>query len=419
MHVAIVGGGLAGFSCAQEVRRGDPQARITIVDPQGAPYDRPPLSKEYLTGEMPRDKVFFHDEQWFAEQRIALVTDAVTRLDLAGLTVELDGGESLTVDRVVLATGGRARQLPIRGGDLAGLLSLRTLDDADRLRAALVPGRRLAIVGAGLVGAEVASTAVASGVEVTLVDPVETPLLAAAGALVAGRLHAMHAAHGVRVIRAAIERIEALPPTSPSLDPTSPSLDPRSPSLSRGYRLRLSDGSTLAADDVLLAVGLVPDDGLAREAGLECEDAILVDQAQRTSHPHVLAVGDVTRRRAEGTSGIRHEHWEAAMRSGHTAAAALLGTDLPNHGASWWWSDRYGVHAEGLGDLDVGISVVRELGDGAVVDFRLADEGRLLGAAAIDAPRVIRAARRLMDAGIPVTAEDLADPSVDLRKLGR
>lgn len=412
MHVAIVGGGLAGFSCAQEVRRGDPQARITIVDPQGAPYDRPPLSKEYLTGEMPRDKVFFHDEQWFAEQRIALVTDAVTRLDLAGLTVELDGGESLTADRVVLATGGRARQLPIRGGDLAGLLSLRTLDDADRLRAALVPGRRLAIVGAGLVGAEVASTAVASGVEVTLVDPVETPLLAAAGALVAGRLHAMHAAHGVRVIRAAIERIEALPPTSPRLDP-------RSPSLSRGYRLRLSDGSTLAADDVLLAVGLVPDDGLAREAGLECEDGILVDQAQRTSHPHVLAVGDVTRRRAGGTPGIRHEHWEAAMRSGQTAAAALLGTDLPNHGASWWWSDRYGVHAEGLGDLGVGISVVRELGDGAVVDFRLADEGRLLGAAAIDAPRVIRAARRLMDAGIPVTAEDLADPSVDLRKLGR
>lgn len=107
------------------------------------------------------------------------------------------------------------------------------------------------------------------------------------------------------------------------------------------------------------------------------------------------------------------------MRSGQTAAAALLGTDLPNHGASWWWSDRYGVHAEGLGDLGVGISVVRELGDGAVVDFRLADEGRLLGAAAIDAPRVIRAARRLMDAGIPVTAEDLADPSVDLRKLGR
>ncbi|MEL4503348.1 FAD-dependent oxidoreductase [Luteococcus sp. H138] len=412
-HVVIVGGGLAGFTTAQEVRRLDAEARISVVDPLGLPHDRPPLSKEYLTGEMPQEKLPFHPEPWFEEQRIDLHTDRVERIVPDRGRVELASGETLEADVMVLAQGGRARTLPIPGGDLPGILQLRTIADADRLKALLRPGVRLAIIGAGLIGAEVAATAAEAGAEVTLVDPVPVPLAPVVGTELAGRLHGMHAEHGVRVCCAATESIQELGANSTS-DPA------RSPSLPGGYRLTLADGTTLEADAVLVAVGLVPNTELAEAAGLAVDNGVLVDEAQHTGVGNVYAVGDAARHRLpDGTLARRHEHWESAMRSGQSAAAAICGQPLWEHGAGWMWSDRYGVHVEAVGDLVNGTPVTRVVDGLPVTTFQLDERGRMIGAAGINVPKVIRAARRIIDRGLIVPREVLEDPTVDLKPFTR
>lgn len=397
--VVIAGGGLAGFTTAQELRKYGYDGRITIVDPEGVPYDRPPLSKEYLDGSMPAEKILFVPESWYADNAVELVTDRVTALLPAEGRLSMAGGTDLSADAVVLSLGGRPRMLPIPGGDLPGLLTLRTKDDADRLRSRLVPGARIAIIGAGLIGAEVASTAVKEGAEVTLVDPVPVPLAPICGAELAVRLHQMHAAHGVDVRTAMTTGI--------SQD-------------GEEYTLTLNDGSTVVADTVLVAVGILPETGLAQAAGLETDQGIVVDEAHRTSNPAVYAAGDVARiRRSDGTLLRRHEHWESATHGGQRAAAAILGRELPQFGASWMWSDRYGVHVEAVGDMVNGTPIERVVDGTTVASFRIEADGRLIGACTIDGGTAVRAARRIIDRGIVVDPNKLADPTIELKKLAR
>lgn len=402
--VVVVGGGLGGFSTAQELRRRGYSGRLTLVDPDGPPYDRPPLSKGYLAGTEPAEKLRLAAASWFADNAVGLVDDRVVALDASAAVVRLASGGALDAEVVVLATGGHPRRLPIPGGDLPGVHVLRTKADADALRPLLAPGRRLAIVGAGLIGAEVASTASAAGTEVTLVDPVEVPLVPAVGLTLAAALHGMHAPHGVRTVEGlttSFHRTEG------------------------GVLVRVDDGAAhggfdIEADAVLLAIGIVPDVGLAVGAGLDVDNGVLVDACQRSSNPAVFAVGDSSRTRLpDGTLLHRHEHWESALHSGQRAAAALLGGEPPPPTAPWMWSDRYGVHVEAVGSMLAGHVVVREDQGRPVAEFRLDDDHRLLGAAAIDGGHTIRAVRRMIDRHTVVDPAALADPGVDLKKLAR
>lgn len=398
-NIVIVGGGLAGFTTAQELRKYGFDGRVTIIDPEGIPYDRPPLSKEYLDGSMTAAKIAFVPDDWYRDNDVELVTDAVVGLRPDEGLLELAGGRTYSAATTVLALGGRARTLPIPGGDLPGLLQLRTRADADELRARIVPGARIAIIGAGLIGAEVASTAAKDGATVTLIDPVPVPLVPLVGAELAVRLHDMHAAHGVDVRCAMTTAI-----TQQGAE----------------YTITLSDGASITADTVLVAVGIVPQTGLAERAGLATDQGILVDEAHCTSHPAVYAAGDVARvRRADGTVLRRHEHWESATHGGQNVAAALLGRPLPEHGASWMWSDRYGVHVEAVGDMVNGTPIVRTVDGVPVAAFRMESDGRMIGAATIDGGTAVRAARRIIDRGLIVDPQQLADPSVELKKLAR
>nr|NLI50947.1 FAD-dependent oxidoreductase [Propionibacterium sp.] len=402
--VLVVGGGLAGFTTAQELRRRGFAGTVTIVDPDGLPYDRPPLSKDYLAGTVPAEKLDFAAASWYADNAVEHVRGLATALDADAGRVTLADGRTLEADVVVLATGGHARTLPVPGGDLPGLHHLRTRADADALRPFLAPGRRLAVVGAGLIGAEVASTAAKAGAEVTLVDPVEIPLVPAVGQSIAAALHAMHEAHGVRVVCGQTTEIGRT---------------------GDAWRLVIDEGTASGgfdaeADAVLIAIGLIPEVGLAAGAGLDVNNGVLVDAEQRTSHPRVYAVGDSSRTRGpDGTLHHRHEHWESAVHSGQRAAASITGQDAPAPTAPWMWSDRYGVHVEAVGSLATGHVVVRERDGRPVAEFRLSDDHRLLGAAAIDGGHTIRAARRMIDRGIVVDPAQLADPTVDLKKLAR
>ncbi|WP_417234788.1 NAD(P)/FAD-dependent oxidoreductase [Arthrobacter sp.] len=398
--VLVIGGGLAGFSTARQLRALGHTGVIRIVDPEGLPYDRPPLSKAYLLGHTDRAGLLLADADWATAHDVGILTGTVVALRPDAGQADLADGTVLQADVLVLATGGTARRLPIPGGDLDTVLELRTRADADRLRAVLRPGLRLAVIGAGLIGAETASAARELGADVVLIDPVDPPLVPAVGPELARRLHDMHADRGLEVITGVPTSIERH---------------------GAGHTIGLDDGRTIGADAVLVGVGITANTALAEAAGLETEAGVIVDERQRTSHPRVYAVGDAARiRDSDGTLRRRAEHWESAMNTGHTAAAAIAGVDLPVHGASWFWSDRHGVHVEGVGSMTgPGSTVIREIDGQPAIAFRVDDDGYLTGCAAIDGGLAVRAARRIIDRRIRVDPAQLADPTVNLKKLAR
>jgi NADPH-dependent 2,4-dienoyl-CoA reductase/sulfur reductase-like enzyme len=400
--VTVVGGGLAGFTVARELRSRGFDGTLRIVDPQGPPYDRPPLSKAYLSGAAEGASLQLAPPGWYAENGVEIVADSAAKIAADRGSVVLAGGAELEGDAVVLAIGGRARRLPVPGGDLPGVLSLRDRPDADALRESLRPGVRVVIVGAGLIGAEVASTAAAAGARVTLVDPVPVPLVAAVGEELAEVLHGMHAAHGVEVVEGLPTRITA-------------------DGASLLVEVERADGPTrVPADVVLAAVGIEVDTALADSAGLAADAGIEIDAAGRTSHPAVWAAGDGVRvRAADGTLRRRSEHWEAALLSGTAVACSILGEDVPGRPPAWFWSDRYGVHVEAVGSMAVPGSTVLRESAGQRVAFRVDGAGALVGCAAIDAGKVLRAAKRLIVRGARVGLDELADPTVDLKRIGK
>ncbi len=396
-RVVIVGGGLAGFSAAENLRRRGHDGPITVVDSQPDLYDRPPLSKELFDDEFGLDRLAFATAEKLAAARIEVRSrHAVTSLDADAPSVTLDSGEILAADTILLATGGRARTLSIEGADSPRVHVLRTLADAEEIRTAVQSGCYAVVIGGGLIGAEIASSLRKAGAVVTLIDPVETPLAPVVGSALATHLHAMHELNGVAV------RVGLTTAIEPAGD---------------RVKVVLDSGERLVGDVVIVGVGIVPNVELARDAGIEVDDGILVDDDYRTSAPKVFAAGDVARHRdTDGVRRRREEHWEAAQLDGQAAAAAMLGLAKPARGAPWFWSDRHGAHLEMVGRLvGEGTVVTREAGPHPSVF--LLDDGLLVGAASIDDSNVVRAARRIIDQRIPVTSDELADPSVSLRSL--
>jgi NADPH-dependent 2,4-dienoyl-CoA reductase/sulfur reductase-like enzyme len=388
-RVVIVGGGLAGFSAAESLRGLGHTGTITIIDSEPGLYDRPPLSKELFEPDFGLEKLAFVSHADGIEIRSG---HRVAALDPDAPSVTLDTGEVLAADTILLTTGGRARRLSVPGADSPHVHVLRTLADAEAIRSAIRPGVAVAVIGGGLIGAETASSLGKAGAEVTLIDPVELPLVGIIGETLATHLHAMHEANGVAV------RVGM--PTAIESD-----------------AVILASGERIPAGVVIVGVGIVPNSELATDAGIEVDDGILVDSDYRTSAPKVFAAGDVARRR--DTDGVRHrreEHWEAAQLNGRAAAAAMLGLPQPLRGASWFWSDRHGIHFEMVGRLvGTGTTVVRDSAEHPALF--LVDDGLLVGAASIDEPNLVRAARRIIDQRIPVTPAELADPSLSLRSL--
>ncbi|GAA3213313.1 NAD(P)/FAD-dependent oxidoreductase [Microbacterium terregens] len=392
-RIVIVGGGIAGWTVASSLREGGYDGAITVIEREPACYDRPPLSKTALVDRSPLAALAFADDAKLVELRIdARVGRTVTRLDAANLSVLLDDGESLIGDAVVLATGALARVPSFPGAHLPGVSTLRTYADAATLQALI--GRTVAVVGAGLIGAEAAAALRQAGSEVVLIDPNEVPGIRAFGPTMAEHLHGMHAAHGVDTRADSIAGVTTA-----------------------GGRLRvaLTRGGSIDVDGVLVGTGIVIDTALAEAAGLEVDEGIVVDDAGRTSAPRVFAVGDATRRRLPGDLAASRGHWEAARLDGRAVAAEILNSTPEPRGADWFWSDRYGSHIEVVGDMT---------GDGREVvrpgphptAFRI-DGGLLVGACSVDDPMAVRAARRLIDRSVLLSADQLTDPNLPLRSL--
>ncbi|MHA2787673.1 NAD(P)/FAD-dependent oxidoreductase [Corynebacterium sp. S7] len=398
----IIGGGIGGFTLAQELRKAGYADPIAIIDEYGFPYDRPPLSKEVLNGTKTAEEIRFVPDSWYEDNKVEIVQAKVERVNVDTNMLVLKDGTQRPYDKLVLATGGHARRINGPGFYHESVIVLRTLEDAKKLSEALIPGARVGIVGAGLIGAEVASAARDRGSEVVLVDPAPVSLVPAVGPEIAERLHALHAKNGVEFINGMITAIQH-------------GDDGR-------HTLEVDGKGSIEVDHVLLCIGLVPDESLADSAELDVDGGVLVDHEQRTSAQNIWAIGDCSRTRNEdGTLERRHEHWDAAVQDAARAAASIAGTPIPAESASWFWSDRYGIHVEGTGSMVAeGTTIIRPDTDGAAdVAFRVTPDGKLAGAAAYDDSKAIRAARRIIDRNISVDPAQLADPAVSLKKLTR
>ena len=322
----IVGGGLAGAKAAEALRDNDFDGHVALfAAEEHLPYERPPLSKEYLAGKKTLDDFTVDASAWYRDHHVELqLGTEVASIDPCAHTVSLPDGSKVDYDKLLLATGSEPRRPPIPGADANGVYYLRTIDDAATLNSVLAEGSSLAIVGAGWIGLEVAAGARERGVDVTVVEMAELPLLAALGREAAEVFAALHRDHGVDL------RLGA-------------TVDEITTSGGKATGLKLGDGSTVSADAVLVAVGAAPNTGLAEAAGLAMGDGgVLVDSSLRTSDPDIFAVGDIAA--AEHPLfgvRIRTEHWANALKQPAVAAAGMLGKPAEYVELPFFFTDRY------------------------------------------------------------------------------
>jgi 3-phenylpropionate/trans-cinnamate dioxygenase ferredoxin reductase subunit len=355
----IIGAGLAGAKAAETLRAEGFDGRVVLIGEEPErPYERPPLSKGYLRGEADREKTFVHDESFYADQRIELRTATEVRsIHPDRHTVALGGGEELTYDRLLLATGAAARQLQVPGAELPGVHTLRSLADADVLARSLERADSVVVIGAGWIGTEVAASARQLGHHVAMVAPGAVPLERVLGAEVGDIYRTLHADHGVDLyLQNGVDSIHGG---------------------ERVDAVHLTDGSRLSADLVVVAVGATPRVGLARDAGLEVGDGIVVDSHLRTNAPDVFAAGDAaTAFHPDLDTHIRVEHWANALHQGPAAARNMLGIATPYTRIPYFFSDQYELGMEYSGYAPAWDRVVFR-GDpaaGAFIAFWLAND---------------------------------------------
>lgn len=391
----IVGAGLAGAKAAETLRAEGFAGRVVIVGAEpDLPYERPPLSKGYLLGQDDRASVFVHDEKWYADQGIEVLTSRrVTALDRAAHEVELAGGERLGYTKLLLATGASPRRLRVPGNDLKGVHYLRRLAHADRLRDALAAGGRVVVVGAGWIGLETAAAARTYGCEVTIVEPGPSPLHATLGPELGSFFAELHRRHGVD-LRLGTGVTGFAGDTAVTTVRT--------------------DAGDIPADVVIVGIGARPETQLASDAGLAVDDGVCVDASLRTEDPDVFAAGDVASAWHPGYDRrIRVEHWAAATNGGPAAARSMLGREVVHDDLPYFFSDQYDAGMEFTGWFPPGgyDRVVKRGSDEAFHAFWLAGGRVVAGLHVNQWDEGLDAVRELIRSGRTVDADALADPA--------
>ena len=403
-NVIIVGGGLAGAIAAQTLREEGFDRRITLLgEESNRPYERPPLSKDYLQGNTDRDSIFVHPESWYANHAVELrLGAAVTSLDPALRTVTTATGVQLGYDKLLLATGSTPRRVSVPGADFDGVRYLRSVEDSERIKAGFARAQRVAIIGAGWIGLETAAAARNAGLDVTLLEASELPLLRVLGPEVAPIFADLHRDHGVD-LRCQVAVAEL--------------------TVGNGAvtGVILKDGSRIDADMVLVGVGITPNSQLAAEAGLKVDNGIVVDEHLRTSDPDIFAAGDVAHAYNPRLGRhIRVEHWANARRQGVTAAKAMLGQGAVDARPSYFFSDQYDLGMEYTGDIGPSgydrVIFRRHADSRQVVVFWL-QEQRVQAGMNINIWDVADDIERLVQSSRRVNVDDLANPGIPLASL--
>lgn len=397
----VVGANLAGGSAAATLRQEGYDGPLVLIGAEPhPPYERPPLSKEYLRGETSLEDALLHPTAFWDQQDVETRFGvAATRIDPTERVVELADGGRVPYERLLVATGGRNRRPPIPGIDLAGVHDLRTVVDADAIRGEAVDGARVVVVGMGFIGCEVAASLRALGLEVTAVEALSQPLEAVLGETVGGALAALHRDRGVELILGdLVERFEGD---------------------GRVERVVTRSGRRLPCDMAVVGLGIEPVTDLVEGTGVEIDDGIVVDERCRTAVEGIYAAGDVANHHHPlfGRQ-VRVEHWQNALNQGAAAARSMLGATDPYDDVHWFWSDQYDANLQYAGfHRGWDRQILRGDLEGRRFTAFYLTGGHLDAAVSLNRPRDVRVAMRLIGARAEVDAEVLGDEGTDLRDV--
>ena len=398
-HTVIIGGSHAGVAAAAALRQHDAEMNITLLTAEAElPYQRPPLSKAYMSGEMDLDRLHLRPAAWYDENRIDLKTGvAASSIDRAGKSVHLASGEMLRYDNLILATGATARRLPAEiGGDLPNVRVMRALEDADGLMRDMEPGQKLVVIGGGYIGLEAAAEAAKKGLNVTVIEAAERILRRVACRETADVFRSLHERHGVTILEnTQIERFVE--------------------GGGRAVAVRLAGGRELPLDIAITGIGIAPDVALAEAAGLQVAVGVIVDERGATSDSAIYAAGDCTvlpfDNHPTRLESVQNAHDQAAV-----AAANICGVDTVYRPTPWFWSDQYDMKLQ-IAGLNRGYdAVVARPGkrEGSASHFYF-KQGRFIAVDCLNDAATYAACRKLLEAGAEIAPEQIADEAFDLR----
>lgn len=397
----VIGAGHAAGQAAVSLRSKGFTGRLRLIGEESyAPYQRPPLSKAFLSGDLGLERLYFKPPDYYAKNNIDLkLNTTVTRLDCAAKTVTLKGGREIAYDKALLTTGSRVRKIPLPGADLPGVFYLRTIADVEGIRALCRKGAKIVIVGGGYIGLEVAASSKKLGLEVTVLEAESRVMARAVGKPVSDFFEKLHAEEGVTIRTGqAVTALEGA---------------------GKLERVICGDGTTLDADLAVIGVGIVPNQEIAQEAGLAVDNGIVVDAACRTADPCVFAAGDCTNH-PNNIFGrrLRLESVHNALEQAKTAAAAMRGAAPEYNQVPWFWSDQYNVKLQ-IAGLSQGYDEIVLRGDPAQRKFAAfyLKDGMLIATDAINAVPEYMTSRKLIAAHARIAPERLADLSVPMKEM--
>ncbi|MEP2715065.1 FAD-dependent oxidoreductase [Pseudophaeobacter sp.] len=398
-HIVVIGAGQAGASLVAKLRKDGFDGEITLIGAEKSlPYQRPPLSKAYLLGDMELERLFLRPESFYADNNITLRLGArVTAIDPTAKAVSI-GDEVIAYDQLALTTGSDPRHLPAAiGGDLAGVFVVRSLGDVDAMAPHVSEGKRALIVGGGYIGLEAAAVCAKRGVDVTLVEMGDRILQRVAATETSDYFRALHGDHGVTILEGTgLDRLEG--------------------AAGQVTRAVLGDGSTLEVDFVVVGVGITPGTQLAELAGLELENGIKTDAQGRTSDPTIWSAGDCASFPYKG-GRIRLESVPNAIDQAEVVAQNMMGAGKDYVATPWFWSDQYDVKLQ-IAGLNSGFdNVVTRAGEGRSTSFWYYKGDQLVAVDAMNDPRAYMVGKRLIDMGKTADKSVVADPAADLKPL--
>ncbi len=400
-RLVIVGAGQAAFALAAKLRMLKDTRPITLLGSEPVlPYQRPPLSKKYLLGEMSFDRLLFRPEAWYAENDVEIrLSTPVEAIDRESRSVKLFDGSEIAYETLALATGATPRRLPSAiGGDLEGVFTVRDKADADRLATEMKPGHRLLIIGGGYIGLEAAAVARKLGLDVTLIEMADRILARVAAPQTADAIRAIHAAEGVQIFeKTGLTRLIG--------------------DEGRVKAAELSDGRVIDTDMVIVGIGVTPNDRLAADAGLEVQNGIVVDSFGRTSDPAIFAMGDCAVQDWKGQQ-VRLESVQNAVDQAEAVAGVLAGGSEPYRPKPWFWSDQYDVKLQIAGfNLGYDETVVRPGAREGSLSIWYFHAGDFIAVDAINDAKAYVTGKKLLDMGRSVDRATIADPALDLKTL--
>ena len=401
-RVIIIGGGQAAAQACASLRLFGYQGTISLIGEEAAlPYQRPPLSKAYMKGELAEERLYFKPAAWYEDQGIeTILSTRANKIDRSAQTVELENGDTVSYDALIMATGSRPRALPVEGADLDGVFDLRDLADVERIRPRMIAGQKMVIVGAGYIGLEASAVARQMGLDVIVLEMEDRVLARVTSPIMSAFFTEEHTRQGAEIRTGA--RLSSLRGADGKVTTAI-----------------LADGTELDADIVLVGIGILPNIELAEAAGIACSNGILTDRDARTNDPRVFAAGDCAARPLVhyGRKG-RLESVHNAIEQGKLAAAAIMGKPRPAEDCPWFWSDQYDLKLQ-IAGLSQGYDETVLRGDPADRKFAVfyLQNGKLIAVDAINSPPEFLASKKLIMTGARLAPETLSDTSQSMKDI--